>query len=329
MTITDNVQSLSSISEFLSNLPLSDAPPCLQSIYLKGTTSNRNEYLFSMARYLKTKYGDDFEFKITEINNALDKPLPVKELMSTIIATHKKKDYSYKCSQDPLLSLCHKDICRMREYGIGGDEVSDLSFEELKQFLTDPPYYEWVINEKPLIFYSETDLINQTKFRELCLRKLHKLPPRLKDRTWTTIINTALVNMEIHRVDVGDDISPGGILLEHLYEFLEERVQAENKNQILMDRVYKDKQTNEYVFRARNFMAFLSNQKQFRDFRSVEIQSRLKQLGGYPARYYVSNKYRTVRVWKIPFESLATYKDSDEKVKVDINFMEELEDEDF
>ncbi len=317
------------MTTFIENLPLNDAPPCLQSIYLKGETSNRNEYLFSMARYLKTKFGDDFEFKITEINNALDNPVSIKELMATVITTHKKKDYSYRCSQDPILSLCNKKVCESREYGIGGDEVSQLSFEDFIQYTTDPPYYEWIINEHPLIFYSEADIINQGRFRELCLRQLHVLPLKLKDKTWTMIINSAVNNVIIKEVDAIEDMSPGSMFLEYIYEFLEHRSPAENKEQILIDRVYTDKQEGVYVFKPKNLISFLYNQKQFRNFRTTEIQNRLRTLGGGPIRYYISSKYRTMRVWQLPLASFEDAKEGMVKDTIDVDFMEDLEDKDF
>ena len=327
--IEDSQQNESSLNEFLENLPLNDAPPCLQSIYLKGVTTNRNEYLFSLARYLKTKHGDDFEFKLTEMNNNLDKPIALNELMNTVINTHKKKDYTYKCSQDPLLSLCNKSVCKLREYGIGGSEISELSFEDFTQVKTDPPYYEWVINEKTLTFFTESDIIAQAKFRELCFRQLHILPLRLKDNTWTTIVNSALKNIQFKEIDNAEDMSPGGMLLTYLHEFLEHRTMAENKEQILVDRVYKDKEAGVYVFKSKNLVSFLMHQKQFREFRTTEVQDRLRKLGGKSTRYYISAKYKTVRVWTIPFESIDHLSESVEQGTIDIDFMEDLKDEDF
>lgn len=329
LSIEEHLFSESKLNEFLENMPLNDAPPCLQSIYLKGDTSNRNEYLFSMARYLKTKHGDDFEYKITEVNNELSKPISISELTNTIISTYKKKDWAYKCTQEPICSLCNKAVCKTREYGIGGSEISELSFEEFTQIQTDPPYYEWIINEQTLTFFTEMDIIAQAKFRELCFRQLHVLPLRLKDNTWTTIVNSALKNIQIKEVDNAEDMSPGGMLLTHLYEFLEQRTLAENKEQIMIDRVFKDKNLKAYVFKSKNLIAFLLYQKQFREFRTVEVQDRLRKLGGKSERYYISTRYKTARVWTLPFKSLEPLGISVEHGTVDIDFMEDLKDEDF
>ena len=161
-TLDSSKHSLESYAEFLSEVQLSDAPPCLQSIFYDKDTKYRNEFLFSMCRYLKSKDGDDFEFSIHKFNNELSRPVPGNEL-TALINSHKKKDYSYRCNQEPIVSCCNKRLCAKRKYGIGGDDVSELSFEDFIQHQSDPPYYEWIINGMPMKFYTETDIINQAK----------------------------------------------------------------------------------------------------------------------------------------------------------------------
>lgn len=320
------IKSTQQINARLDNLPLSDGPPCLQSIYLKGNTDSRNEYLFSLARYYKTKYGDDFEYKIIEANKELKSPIDLERLQRTIINSHKKKDYSYKCANEPIVSICRKELCKLRQYGIGGDEVSNLSFEEMIQYKTDPPYYEWVVNGASLRFYSEIDIIQQQKFRELCFRELHILPIRVKEVNWTAIVNKALENIEIKSINEEEDISPGTLFKEYLHEFLEKRAMAKNKEQILLDRVYKDEEFKQYVFKPKNLVLFLYNQKSFRIYGQTEIQARLKDLGGKPQRYYVSKESGSIRAWTLPFSALEKFIDDEvKKEEINIDFMEDYD----
>ena len=332
MLIIDNTQYTKiAISENISNMPLSDGPPCLQSIFMSGSPQFRNEYLFSLARYYKTKYGDDFEFKLTEANNALNNPIEIDRLNRTIISSHKKKDYSYKCAQEPIVSLCRKGICKLRRYGIGGTEISELSYEDFIQYDTDPPYYEWKVNGESLKFYSELDIMNQQKFRELCFRKLHLLPARLKDINWTTIVNQALQNIEIKSINSADDISPGMLFKEYLIEFLERRAMAKNKGHILLDRVYRDDEIGAYVFKAKNLITFLINQKQFRYYGQTEIQDKLRELKGMPKRYYIDGEHQgAIRAWIIPFEGLKDFIEEEPELdKFEVDFKEEYENETF
>jgi len=324
------IQTEEMVIEFLKNIPLNDAPPCLQSIYIMETTEFRNNYLFSLASYFKAKFGDNFEFKIAEANNTLDKPLGVDEISRTIITTHKKKDYSYKCNEDPICNICNKQICKERKYGIGGDEVSQLSYEDFIQYTTDPPYYEWIINKKSLKFYSELDIMLQQKFRVLCFRELHILPYRLKDLIWTKIINRALDNVVIKEISIEDDISPGAMFKEFLTEFLEKRTLAKTKEQIIIDRVYKDNQQQAYIFKPKNLLTFLTVQKSFRFYGITEMQAKLKEMGGVPKRYFISKKIGATRVWLLPFKDLKVFIKQEERIdKFEIDFKEDYADEPF
>lgn len=332
ISIADELKlTVDEINSKIASLPLNDAPPCLQSIYLRRETEFRNEYLFSLARYYKTKFGDDFEYKVIEANKELKNPIDLDRLQRTILASHKKKDYSYKCAQEPIASICKKELCKQRQYGIGGDEISNLSFEELIQYATDPPYYEWIVNGASLKFFSETEIIQQQKFRELCFRKLHTLPIRLKEVNWTAIINKALENIEIKNINEDEDISPGAMFREYLHEFLEKRAMAKNREQILIDRVYKDEETKSYIFKSKNLVSFLIQQKGFRYYGQTEIQDRLRELGGMPKRYYVSKDVDSVRVWMLPFDAINKFIEEDFKreVETQIDFMEDYDEEMF
>lgn len=301
-------RSLEEYKLLLKELPLSDAPPCLQAIYLQRDTLYRNEYLFSLARYYKAKVGDNFEFELIEANNLLLRPVEVAEVERSIIRSHKKKDYSYKCGSPPISIICDKEECKKRQYGIGNDFISDLSYEEFIQYKSDPPWYEWIINGQSLQFYNESDIIFQQKFRELCFRKLHILPYKLKDSVWGNIVNNALKNIIIKEVDPEDDISTGRMFMEYISEFMTGRVMADNKEQIMINRVYDDEEKNAYIFKATALVEFLANVKNFRSYGNLEVQSRLKQMGGQPIRYYISQNLRCARVWMLPKESIEPYK---------------------
>jgi len=321
-------QSIDDVNTFFDQLPLKDGPPCLQAIYIKGETEYRNNYLFNFSIYLKSKYGEDFESHLVEANTQLARPLSLEELTKTV-SRSQKKDYTYTCSQEPICSLCNRAECRTREHGIDGDTISKLNFEELTQYLTEPPYYAWRINGKELKFFKEQDIIQQNRFRELCMRELHILPNRLKDITWSRIVNTALSDIKVQKVDPADDISPGAMFNNHLADFLERRAKAASKEQILIDRVYKDQEDKLYVFRAKDFVHFLVHVKQFRIFGQTEVQDKLKTLGGFPRKYYISKEQGAVRCWLLPFASMKDYVAEIAIDSQNIDFNEEFDNEPF
>ena len=260
-----------------------------------------------------------------EANLMLKEPLTAKEITSTV-SRNKGKEYSYKCTQEPICHFCNKIECAKREFGIEGDRISQLNFEDFIQYKTEPPYYIWNVNGKGLKFFKETDIIKQEKFRELCVRELHILPNKLKDITWTRIINGALQNIKIQEVDPEDDISPGAEFNTILAEFLEGRAQAQSKDQLLIDRVFKDHSCDSYVFKAKDFTKYLIHTRGCRFFGQTEIQDKLRTMGGYPKRYYLGQTHGTIRAWLIPLTALSNFKEEATMENFTIDFSEKYED---
>lgn len=299
-------QSARDIAEFnkaIDELPMNDAPPCLQTIYLLRQTDFRNEYLYGIGVYCKHKYEDNFEQELLEINSKLDKPLDENEIRKTILKSMQKKEYSYKCNVPPCNLLCSKALCRERKYGIEGETITNLSYEDLIQYNTDPPYYEWFINGVALKFFKESEIIQQNYVQELCMRKLHILPPQMTKARWFRIVNTALSNVIVKEVEKESDVSTGGVWLEYVTEFFTNRVPATNKKQIKIDRVYNDEYLGAYIFKGNALLEYLRKQKNFRQFSDVEIQSRLKDMGARQVMYDIDDG-NILNLWSMPFASI-------------------------
>jgi len=282
----------------------------------------------SVATYHKAKVGDNFEFAVAEVNNSLKEPIELDRLMRTVISSQKKRNYSYLCNEEPICTICDKTECKKRKYGIGGSEISELSFEDFTQFTTDPPYYEWKVNGKILRFFREYDIVNQQEFRNLCFRHLHILPMKMKDETWTKIINTALNNVVVKEVKLEDDVSAGAMFMEYLTEFLTKRAPAANREQIRVGRPYYDEDKKAYIFKPNNLVQFLNVVKNFKAYTATEIRSRLAMLNATATLYYVDKDHRTERVWMIPKASLGSFV-SDVVDVAEVDFMEEMKDEVF
>ena len=303
--IQENLTTAQDIYTKLSNLPLSDAPPCLQSLYLLPPEDNRNNYLFSLAIYLKSKYEDTYEEELLTANEKLYDPLPEQEVRSTILKTMEKKTYSYKCGTGPLCDRCNKQMCEERQFGKSCDRISSLNFEEFHQYKTEPPYYEWLINGQPLRFLSEADVIDQRVFRELCLRKLHVLPKKLKEDRWAGIINKALENIIVHDVDLTADVSTGGVWFRYTCDFFRAKGKAESVEQVLLSLVYRDEALNCYLFQSADYIEYIRNQKGFRNYSDVQLRINLMDLGC--KQVDVNLKDNQVKLWAMPFDKIEKY----------------------
>lgn len=294
------------VARIFEGLAFSDGPPCLQTLFLQGIRKNRNNYLFSAARYFKSKYGiDEFEGQLKDLNAALPDPLEEEELDKTVIATHRKKDYSYKCSDTPLCDVCNKGKCKGRRFGVGNNEVSELSFGTMVQYLGDPPYYTWEVSGKEFKFYDENDIIKQVEFQRQCFRHLHYKPAQLKQQAWDAIVNGALRSMETRGVDQLNEISMGAMFRSYFVEFLTQRSMAANRSQILLNRVYEDHALGKYVFQAMDYARYLTETKRFKAYSFPEIQDKLREMGAEQvADYKVDERNKKLKVWLLPFTAI-------------------------
>lgn len=287
--IKEKVVTLIDVKDFITDLPFNDAPPCLQTMYILNelkANHGRNDYLFAFGTYLKKKDENFFEQSLFEINSSLAEPLSKTELEITILSSLRKKDYSYKCTQAPIVDYCNKNVCKHREFGVGkeGGYFSSLEYGKLSQIQTAQPYYEWEVKTyeqeafKKLRFKNEDEIIKQDTFLKLCFRELHNLPVKMKQIEWFKLVNQYLSDMTIIDVDPDSDISPTSLFQNIFYDFLLNRAKAVTKDQILLKRVYFDPMKNAYFFRAKDFNEYLFINKNFRYFGPVEVFGLLKDM---------------------------------------------------
>ena len=233
VTLSDTL-TLDYLEDLLKNLPNGQVPPCLQIIEaLQPTlTSNRNNYLFNLGIMLRKRYPNDFEHLLYQANANLKNPLDDSELASTIIASLTKDSatYTYRCSSSPSVDFCDKEECKTREFGIGGDQgyFSTLEYGRLFQIQATKPYYEWEIRTQGadfvlMRFDSEADLMYQERFRQLSVRFLHILPPKVKQEEWAAILAKALSDIQFKNVAPGEDDSPENIVKLFVTDFIAQR----------------------------------------------------------------------------------------------------------
>lgn len=254
----------------LDALPLSSAPPCLQAMYLTGeigrANSGRNIFLFNAGVYLRTRFGvDELPARLKALNATLPNSLSESELEKTVIRTHTKRTYQYQCGESLLKKFCCVDICSKREFGKSSTYYTNLNYGALTQFMYDPPYYEWDINGKIMRFMSESELLDQNKFIEQCVRYMHVAPRKMKNEKWHDVLSAALSNVIVVIPKDFDVVTENASVWEAMREFFEERVQAKKMDDILRGLVYTVPEGK--VFHFPMLIKYL-------DSRRIQIQTR-------------------------------------------------------
>ncbi len=107
---------------------LPGGPPCLNCILReKVSEGSRNEVLFNLATYCRKASSDDTgqfdrERVIAQASELekeyFEKPLDSREKQATIKSAL-KKNFRYRCKNEPLASHCNPSLCQTRQHGIG------------------------------------------------------------------------------------------------------------------------------------------------------------------------------------------------------------------
>ena len=272
---------------------LAGGPPCLQILLKQGfPEGTRNNGLFNIGVYLKKAHHDNWESFLEEYNRKyLKPPLPAQEVLG-LIQQHKKKDYNYKCNDEPIRSYCNSVKCRTCKFGVG--ELSDApTYSSLAKLDTEPPLWFMSINDKRLELTTE-QLQNQLKFQRACMDSLNVMPPRIKEGKWQELIQHLLSNgLEV--IEVGQDASLLGQFEELLEAFCTDLAQASTREELLRGVPWTNEEKT--YFRLKDFNEYLLKHR-FLDMKINQIASRLRDLGA--EHMFFNIKGRGVNCWSIP-----------------------------
>jgi hypothetical protein len=165
-------QDISTIEIKRPETPYSDGPPCIELMAQnKIGEGGRNNALFHYGVYAKSKWPENWKTKLILFNeSAMAQPLSDIEV-NIITKQHEKKDWGYKCNDQPMCAFCNKSKCRVRKYGIGEtNEVSDI--DNVFQYGEGlDSFYEMTVNGEHKLVVGVQELYEQSKFRMHCLAK--------------------------------------------------------------------------------------------------------------------------------------------------------------
>ena len=269
---------------------LDQAPPCIQHLVIQGfPKGTRNSGLFNVGVFLRKKFADDWEKRVEDINiQYMQPPLGAQEVL-TVVKQLKRKDYFYRCNDQPIASHCNSPLCRTRKYGIGANGGTPL-FSNLTKQDSDPPI--WFLDVEGGRLELETDdLLNQNRFQRKCMEALNKIPPKVKDDVWRRIIQQLLDVITI--IEVPAESSTEGHFMELLEAFCTERP-ARERDELLLHKPWTDK--GKTYFRLADLMDYL-HRNNFKEYQRNTLTSKLKQLEGEP--YFFNIKGKGVNVWHI------------------------------
>ena len=309
-----NESSSSDVSRIKVERPqseFSDGPPCIETLAAeKISEGGRNAALFHFAVFAKKKW-KNWKEKVSWFHeNYMTGELDQAEI-DIVKKQHEKKDWGYKCNDEPMCSHCDKALCRTRKHGIGNaptfPELSDL--QEIK---LENPYYYLNVDGKRLKLDSPKHLRQPSLFEEACIAGVGILPPTMKTKDWKALVNGLLAGREI--IEAPEGMKTEDQLLEHLEDYCSDRRQTKRKEDIERGNVWSDEESHHFKFRH-FFHDHLQRRRWSHDYQKTsawmkewfDAKIKVLDIGGKSTRVMCVKKFD---IKKTEFKS-PTYKEKD------------------
>ena len=239
----------------LLSTELDDGPPCLQRIIqIKAGPGERNNVLFNMGVYVRLKHESDWEKHLEECNHKyLSPPLSHREV-GNIVKSLEKKNYTFTCNNPPVSNYCNREVCKNREFGIAAFEHIDVGIivDSITKMTSEPPI--WVLSLEGVRSEVETDeLLDQSKFRRVCVNAINKIPGRMKNDDWDKFIRTKLSEIEI--INAPKEAKTSENVVSLLPQYLNSVPEGFNGRDMLLGKWVKN--GTGYLIRGKNYLDYL------------------------------------------------------------------------
>lgn len=272
---------------------LPEGPPCLQHLCKNGfVPGSRNNALFNLGVYARQADPDNWESLLQKYNLDYFKPPLARAEVDAIVKQLKKKDYYYKCEDQPINAHCNKAVCKTRKFGVGQGITSNVT--GIIKIDGDPPIFIVTIDGKPVETSTE-GVHNQNAFQKACIAQLNIFPPTVNNRAWQTRMQNLLDNVVI--VPVAPDATSEGEFKGLLTQFCTERAKGSNFDDLASGiSVWVD---GSVYFLLKDLKKHLQV-NDFKDFTGPKMSLVLKKLGGEECVVEAGEK--TLNAWRMPKE---------------------------
>jgi hypothetical protein len=296
----DKLESLRNVG-LTSDPDLAEAPPCLQ--YMCGVgipEGSKNNTIFALAILAKKMRPEGWEQLLDEWNRKyVISPALSSEEMSDLFRRLRKKDYSYKCHDQPLVSHCDSKACRTRRYGVGSASAPDITSISILD--TQPPLFFVYLTSGGTVECESDDLLTSRNFQRAVLIQLKQLIPLCKNEEWQSLVSGMLEVAVM--IEAPREVSTTGTLEEYLTQFCTDRHAAQDRDEILLGKPWLDDESNRYYFRLSDLMGHLEKNR-FRELRRGQIVARIRDLGG--DHHFFNLRGRGTNVFFVPKSAFST-----------------------
>ena len=230
------------------------APPCLTKLCAdKLGSGQRNEGLFQIGIYLRQRFPDELEAKLLEYNaKYCDPQVNVKELQNIFKQVSNDKKYFFKCNLPLFASVCNKERCKQKKFGVGKSAEDDIY--SLTKYQSKVPFYEVTVNGKLVELSKDVFRPNGWDlFSHLVAIQTDYEPYPKTKLEWHEKKNELLADMREKKryVNLPSEVTREGELLAHVQTFIDNTRGAKSKRDIRLGQTYEE---NGYFMFKTSFM---------------------------------------------------------------------------
>ena len=288
---------------------IKDGPPCLQILCKEGfPEGTRNNGLYNIGVYLKKANPDTWQTDLATYNTKFMKPPLSPQQVMTTISSLNKKDYQYKCKDQPICNYCDSLTCQTRKFGIGnGTLMPDIS--NLRKFTSDPP--RWFVNVGgETVDVKTNELRTFDLFDEACMDQISIKLPNVSKPIWGKVISNLMKAVE--EIEAPETLKYKKQLEEHLENFTTDRAAGKQKTDINRGVSWTDE--GRTYFKFKDFWKYLQNTRTW----DMERNKTLTKIGEYfdaNIKDQISIAGKDVKV--VSLKAFSTSKEKDEPPKLE------------
>lgn len=286
-----------------------EAPPCIQSIISGGVgRGQRNEALYNLVIYLKKSHPETWKEKAFDLNaRVFETPLSHAEAKKTITSAG-RRDYRYRCREEPCRSRCKAAICVTRKFGITPDEKGELEmgtmpeFGPLEKYTTDPPRWVLRVDGSPVTL-STMELMDFRMIRVAVADRMTRMLPPMKNDAWQVELHRLMQEATLH--DAPEDASATGQLRSRLRDFFHRAdLSADGRDRAARDLLLLGSPVvqldsggvRRVYFRGNDFIDYLKKNRS-EELKGPNLWMALRQIGVEHGRIRIGD--RIIQAWHV------------------------------
>jgi hypothetical protein len=244
-------------------IQIDSMPPCLKELTNEGLPSGtRNVGLFSYGVFYRKSSPNGWADKLRHHNqNYVSPPLGSREV-EALIKSLESRQYQYKCDEEPLCSHCDRKTCLTLPFGVGNkpwedeNNFDEISVNNLRKLLTDPPSYILEVNSKDVHLKSdEFRIFEALRKRVFELQDMVIRP--IKQQQWEQKIKGLLVT----KTDIAapEDASQVGSISARIDDYLSLSDRARSREDLLRGTPIQE--GTDVLFQVDQLQRYLHSQK--------------------------------------------------------------------